>query len=223
MEGVDAGEAGVRLVFRDVEGGADLDVFLRKIVSMDEHFADLVGVVGVFAVFGVVALGEEAGIAALNDRRGVGLDFVHHAEDFRDLGAERRLGAEENVAVRVGGLVTVVHELGVGADLAVVAGDEFQEAQHAALVHGAEDKGRGRAQQALFDVLAEADEAFLEIARLRLLDLPDVEIDEAHREHVVGEEGELVFTVRVVRLEGVPKKGDVLLLVLRLKRKWQII
>jgi len=75
------------------------------------------------------------------------------------LRVERRLGAEEDVAVGVGGLVAVVHELGVGADLAVVAGDELQEAQHGALVRGAEDKGRDCAEQALLDVLAEADES----------------------------------------------------------------
>jgi len=36
--------------------------------------------------------------------------------------------------------------------------------------------------------------------------------DEAHREHVAGEESELEFAVRVVRLEGVPQELDVFLL-----------
>jgi len=36
--------------------------------------------------------------------------------------------------------------------------------------------------------------------------------DEAHREHVIGEEGELVLAVRVIRLESVPQKLDVFLL-----------
>jgi hypothetical protein len=36
--------------------------------------------------------------------------------------------------------------------------------------------------------------------------------DEAHREHVVGEEGELVFAMRVVRLESVPQELDIFLL-----------
>jgi hypothetical protein len=36
--------------------------------------------------------------------------------------------------------------------------------------------------------------------------------DEAHREHVIGEEGKLVFAVRVVRLESVPQELNVFLL-----------
>jgi hypothetical protein len=35
------------------------------------------------------------------------------------------------------------------------------------------------------------------------------EVDEAHGEHVVGEEGELVLAVSVVGLEGIPQEGDV--------------
>ena len=95
-------------------------------------------------------------------------------------------------------VVAVVHELGVGTDLAVVAGDEFEETQDAAFIHGAEDERRGRFKEALFNVLAEADEAHREVLWLGLLDLPDIEINEAHREHMVGEEGELVFPVLVV-------------------------
>jgi len=55
------------------------------------------------------------------------------------------------------------------------------------------------------------------------LDLPDVEIHEAHREHVVGEEGELVFAVRGVRLEGVPEELDVFLLLRRLEGERQVV
>jgi len=43
-------------------------------------------------------------------------------------------------------------------------------------------------QQILLDVLAEADEALLEVFRPGLPDLSDVEVDEAHGEHVIGEE-----------------------------------
>ena len=39
-----------------------------------------------------------------------------------------------------------------------------------------------------------------------LLDLPDVEVDEAHGKHVVGEKGELILAVGVVGLEGIPRK-----------------
>ena len=109
---------------------------------------------------------------------------------------------EEDIAVGVGGLVAVVHQLGIGADLAVVAGDELEEAQDTALVHGAKHERRGRFEETPLNVLAKAYEAHRKILRLGLLDLPDVEIDKAHREHVVGEEGELVFLVFVVRLEG---------------------
>ena len=108
-------------------------------------------------------------------------------------------------------------------NLAVVAGDELEEAQDAALVHGAEHEGRRRVEQALLDVLAEADQAHREILWRRLLDLPDIEIDEAHREHVIGEEGKLVFAMRVVRLESVPQELDVLLLLRRLERKRQVV
>ena len=40
---------------------------------------------------------------------------------------------------------------------------------------------------------------------------------------MVGEEGELVFTVRVVRLEGVPQKLDVLLLLRGLEGERQVV
>ena len=54
--------------------------------------------------------------------------------------------------------------------------------------------------------------ALLKVFQPGLPDLPDVEVDEAHGEHVVGEEGELVLAVGVVGLEGVPQEGDVVLL-----------
>src|SRR5205814_1327746 len=96
--------------------------------------------------------------------------FPRHITARCSGGAERRLGTEEDVAVGMGGFVAVIHQLRVGADLAVVAGDEFEEAQDRALVHGAEDKGRGRIQQGLL-IPGEADEAILEVLRPGLLDL----------------------------------------------------
>ena len=56
-----------------------------------------------------------------------------------------------------------------------------------------------------------------------MLDLPDVEVDEAHRQHVVGEEGEPVFAVRVVRLESIPQELDVFLLLRRLEGERQVV
>ncbi len=222
MERFDLLDALVLIQALDVECQTDVDVALRQILAVDEYLADLVGWVRVFALFGVGAAQEELAVAALNDRAGVGLDLVHDPQDLGDLGVERGLGAEEDVAVGVGGVVAVVHQLGVGADLAVVAGDELQEAQDGALVDSAEDEGRARFEQVLLHVLAEADQPLGEVAGLGLLDLPDVEVDEAHGEHVVGQEGELVLAVGVVGLEGVPQEGDVLLLLRALEGERQV-
>ena len=72
MEGLDAGEVGVDVeLVGDVECGADFDVFLGKVVAVDENFADLVDVVGILALVGVVDFVEEAGVTALNGRDGV--------------------------------------------------------------------------------------------------------------------------------------------------------
>lgn len=120
--------------------------------------------------------------------------------------------AKEDVAVGVGGLVAIIHELGVGADLAIVAGNELEEMQHGALVDGAGDERRGSFKEALFNVPSKAHTTHGEVLGLRPLDLQDVEVHKAHREHVVGEEGELVFAVRVVRLEGYIRSIYVLML-----------
>ena len=47
--------------------------------------------------------------------------------------------------------------------------------------------------------------------------------DEAHRQHVVGEEGELVLAVRMVRLESVPQELDVFLLLRGLEGERQVV
>lgn len=187
-----------------VEATADVDVLLRQVFLVDQQLAELIGGFGIFALLGVVVLKQELSVGLFDHRLRMGLDFVHHAQDFGDLGIERSLGAEKDIAVGVGGLVAVVHQLGVSADLGIVAGDELEQAQDAALVHGAEDKGRSCFQQVLLDVLAEADETFLKVFWPGLSNLPDVEVDEAHREHVIGKEGELILAVSVVALEGVP-------------------
>lgn len=93
---------------------------------MNQHLADLIDVVGVFPVFRIVVLAQEFTEAMFDNGLGMGLNLRHHAQDFGDLDVERRLGAVEDVAVGVGGIVAVVHQLGVGADLAVVAGDELE-------------------------------------------------------------------------------------------------
>lgn len=91
------------------------------------------------------------------------------------------------------------------------------------LVLGPSGDGFDVEAQADLDVPAEADQAHREVLGLRLLDLPDVEVDEAHGEHVVGEERELVLAVRVVRLEGVPEEFDVLLLLRTLEGERQVV
>jgi len=141
MKILDAGKIRVSREIRvDVDAGTNFDVSLGEVVGMNEHFSNLVGSIGILAIVGVIALFEEAGVAALDGGDGVGLDFVHDAEDFPNLDVESGLGAEEDVTVGVGGFVTVIHQFGVGADLAIVASDEFQEAQHSALVYSAEDE-----------------------------------------------------------------------------------
>ena len=80
MKGIDAWGVCVLLQFllsSPVEGGADFDVFLREVVGVDEDFADLVGVFGIVAVVGIVALFEEAANSA--EETGVGV-FVDDAE-----------------------------------------------------------------------------------------------------------------------------------------------
>ena len=193
-----------------IEAEANLDVLLRQIVVMNQHLADLVSSVGVFALLRVTVLKHEVAVAAVDNRLGVGLDFVNYTEDLADLGVKRCLRAEEDIAVGVCAIVAVIYQFSVGADLVVVTGDELEEAQHGSLGHYAEGEGRGRVQQVLLDVLAEADKALLKVFQPSLPYLPDIEIDEAHREHVVGEEGELVFPVRVVGIKDVPQEPDIL-------------
>ena len=101
----------------EIEAEANLDVFLRQVISVNEDFADLVSGVGILAFVGVVVLEQELAVAVLDDGLGMALDLVYHAEDLSDLGVERRLRAEEDVAVEVGGFVAIVCQLGIGADL----------------------------------------------------------------------------------------------------------
>lgn len=120
---------------------ADVDVLLREVVSMDECLANLVDVIEVFALFGIIALEQEIAVAMLDDRFGVGLDFVNTAQDLDDLCVQSLLRAEEDIPIRVGSVVPRFHQRRVASDLAVVAADELQEAHDAALVHSPESEG----------------------------------------------------------------------------------
>ena len=64
---VDSWTVGKRL---DIEAQANLDVFLREVVAVNQHFADLVGGIGIFAFVGVVVLEQELTVAVLDDRAG---------------------------------------------------------------------------------------------------------------------------------------------------------
>lgn len=57
---------------------------------MNQNLADLVGGVRVFASVGVVVLEQEVAVAVFDAGLGVVLYFVDDAEDFGDLGVERR-------------------------------------------------------------------------------------------------------------------------------------
>lgn len=85
---VDFWTVGKRL---SIEAQANLDVFLREVVAVNQHFADLVGGIGILALVGVVVLEQELAVAVLDDRLRVGLDLRHHAQDFGDLDVDRRL------------------------------------------------------------------------------------------------------------------------------------
>ncbi len=85
----------------DVESGANFDIFLREVVCVNERLTDLVGVIGILAVVGIIAICEESRVAALDCRNGVGLNFIHYAEDFPNLDIEGRFGAEKDISVRV--------------------------------------------------------------------------------------------------------------------------
>ena len=151
----------------------------------------------------IVAVEQKLAIAALNHGFRVGLNLCNDAQDLCNLCVQGGLSAEEDVAVWVGGLVAIVHQLGAGANLAVVAVNQLENTQDGAFVNHAEDEGRSGRNQVLLHILTEADEAHLEVLGLRLLDLSEVEVDEAHGKHVIGEKGELVLAVGVVG--GCPK------------------
>ena len=63
-----------------VEAEADLDVLLRQVVLVDQHLADLVGGVGVFALLGVVVLEQEIAVAVFDDGLWSGFGVVSHGE-----------------------------------------------------------------------------------------------------------------------------------------------
>lgn len=79
MKRFDIESVGVHLMLREVESSAELDVLLRKVVPVDEYFADLVCGIGILALVGVVVLEQELTVAMLDDGLRVGLNIRHHA------------------------------------------------------------------------------------------------------------------------------------------------
>ena len=59
-----------------VEAEADFNVLQRQVVAVDQHLANLVGGIGVFALVRIVVLKQEVAVAVFDDRPGVGLDFI---------------------------------------------------------------------------------------------------------------------------------------------------
>jgi hypothetical protein len=59
----------------------------------------------------------------------------------------------------MGGLVTLIYQFDVGADLAVIALYEFEEAENCPFIHRAENERRSRFERAFFNVFSKADEA----------------------------------------------------------------
>ena len=59
----------------DIEAKANLDVLLREIVAVNQHFADLVGGIGILASVGVVVLEQELAVAVLDDGLRVDLNL----------------------------------------------------------------------------------------------------------------------------------------------------
>ena len=55
--------------------------------------------------------------------------------------------------------------------------------------------------------LTDYTDSHLELSTPVLFDLPDLEIDEAHVEHVKGDEGEGIFLGVVIDLEALPGEG----------------
>ncbi len=123
----------------------------------------------------------------------------------------------------MGGIVTVVDEFCVGADLAIVALDEPEEAEDAAFVDAAEGKRAGCVGEGFLNVFAEADRSFFEVLWFVVSDLPDDEVDEAHGEHMVGEKGELVFLGLVVCRENVPEEIYVFLFCRSLEGEREVV
>ena len=69
MKGTDAGKIRVSTERSlDVEGHADLDVLLGKVVVVDEDFADLVFIIWIGAFEWLMAFFKEFGIAATDYR-----------------------------------------------------------------------------------------------------------------------------------------------------------
>ena len=96
---------------------------------MDQDFTDLVRIVGVFALFRVVAIQEKLLVTIFDDAFGVPLDFGHDAKGFRDLEIECLLIGVMNDTVGVCAGVPIFNEFGIASNLAVIAVDELEKSK----------------------------------------------------------------------------------------------
>lgn len=90
--------------FFNIEFKADLYIFLRQIIFVNQNLPYLIDWIVIFTFFGVMILEQKVVVTVLDDRLGVTLYLVHYTEDLRDLDVERQLCTEEDVAVGMGGL-----------------------------------------------------------------------------------------------------------------------
>jgi hypothetical protein len=66
-------------MLQNVVCSTELDVFLRQIIVVYQHFSDLVGFTGILSVIRIIAFKQESVIAALDDWCRVPLYFVGDA------------------------------------------------------------------------------------------------------------------------------------------------
>jgi hypothetical protein len=85
-----------------------------------------------------------------------------------------------------------------------------------------EREGGSCAQQFLL-FTHESDHCPLEVIWVGLLDLPNLEVDAAHGEHVISQERELEVSGGIVAFERVPEKSEIGLLSLVLEEERKVI
>ncbi len=141
MEGLDGRKVFIALQRRKIRSQADFNIFLRHVVTVDKHLTDLIYWIWVFTLLRISAAKQELSIAAFNDGSRMGLDLLHHAQNLGNLSIKSALCTKEDIPIRMSRVIPVLNQFDVGANLTVIAGNQFEKAQDGALVDGAEDEG----------------------------------------------------------------------------------